>query len=51
MTALSQLSEIDIITKYIVFGFNRNTEHIPIMVTSLCILYYHIPECMGKCLW
>ena len=47
---LKKLSKIDNKTKYVVYGWIRRAEdklelgHIPMMISSICILYYHQDE-------
>ena len=47
---LKKLSKIDSRTKYSVYGWIREMEkrldiqHVPLMITSICILYYHQDE-------
>ena len=47
---LKKLSKIDTRTKYGVYGWIRQAEqelqlrHVPLMISSICILYYHKDE-------
>ena len=50
MSLLKKLQKIDDQTKYAVYGWLRKAEeelnlnHIPLMISSICILYYHMEE-------
>lgn len=52
---IKKLSKIDIKTKYGVYGWVRNAEkelklsNIPLLVSSICILYYHEEEIFARC--